>query len=64
MVLHDWPDEYAANILRHLVPHLSVERNLQDWTSLLAKADERLTLTYVSEALGSVHQFLEVGHCR
>ncbi|KAF5546441.1 methyltransferase [Fusarium napiforme] len=22
MVLHDWPDEYAANILRLLVPHL------------------------------------------
>lgn len=22
MVLHDWPDEYAANILRHLVPQL------------------------------------------
>ncbi|QKD62578.2 O-methyltransferase-domain-containing protein [Fusarium oxysporum Fo47] len=102
MVLHDWPDKYAANILRHLVPHLesgsrillveavappdtaalpfatlshmlnatdmhmlqffnSQERNLQDWTNLFAKVDERLTLTYVSEVPGSVHQFLEVG---
>ncbi|KAF5987166.1 methyltransferase [Fusarium coicis] len=101
-VLHDWPDEYAANILRHLVPHLecdsrvvlveavappdtaalpfttlshmlnaadmhvlqffnSQERSLQDWTNLLAKTDERLTFTYVSEVPGSVHQFLEVG---
>lgn len=102
MVLHDWPDDYAANILRHLVPHLecgsrvvlveavappdtaalpfatlshmlnaadmhmlqffnSQERSLQDWTNLLAKTDERLTFTYVSEVPGSVHQFLEVG---
>ncbi|KAJ4055577.1 hypothetical protein NW756_003282 [Fusarium oxysporum] len=104
MVLHDWPDKYAANILRHLVPHLesgsrillveavappdtaalpfatlshmlnaadmhmlqffnSQERNLQDWANLLAKVDERLTLTYVSEVPGSVHQLLEVGLC-
>ncbi|KAF4333372.1 methyltransferase [Fusarium beomiforme] len=102
MVLHDWPDKYAARILEQLVPHLesgsrillfeavappdtaalpfatlshmlnagdmhmleffnSQERTLQDWTNLLTKVDERLTLTYVSEVPGSVHQFLEVG---
>ncbi|KAF5549287.1 peptide transporter PTR2 [Fusarium mexicanum] len=102
MVLHDWPDKYAAKVLRHLVPNLesgsrillveavappdtaalpfatlghmlnaadmhmlqfinSQERNLKDWISLLAKVDERLTLKYVSEVPGSVHQFLEVG---
>ncbi|KAF4473356.1 Sterigmatocystin 8-O-methyltransferase [Fusarium agapanthi] len=39
----------------------SQERNLRGWINLLAKVDERLTLTYVSEVPGSVHQFLEVG---
>ncbi|CVL09291.1 hypothetical protein FPRO06_13436 [Fusarium proliferatum] len=101
MGLHNWPGEYAADILTHLVLHLgcgsrvlveavapsntaalpfealshmlnaadmpmmqffkSQKRSLQDWTSLLAKADERLTVTYVSEVPGSVHRFLEVG---
>ncbi|CVL04233.1 uncharacterized protein FMAN_14676 [Fusarium mangiferae] len=101
MVLHNWPDEFAANVLKHLVLNLecgsrvlveavappntavlpfealshilnaadmhmlqffnSQKRSLQDWTTVLAKADEQFTLTYVSEVLGSVHQFLEVG---
>ncbi|KAF9761724.1 hypothetical protein IL306_003740 [Fusarium sp. DS 682] len=39
----------------------SQERSLQDWTNLLTKVDERLTLTYASGVPGSVHQFLEVG---
>ncbi|KAF5641289.1 sterigmatocystin 8-O-methyltransferase [Fusarium sp. NRRL 25303] len=99
MVLHNWPDECAANVLKHLVLHLECgsrvlveavappntaalpfetlshmlnaadmymlqfynSQKRSDWTSLLVKADEHLTLTYVSEVLRSVHQFLEVG---
>ncbi|KAF4445637.1 Sterigmatocystin 8-O-methyltransferase [Fusarium austroafricanum] len=100
-VLHDWPNQYAAKILKQLMPHLetgsrivlveavappdtaalpfatlghalnvadmqmfqffnSQERSLQDWTKLLTAVDERLTVTYVSEVPGSVHQIIEV----
>ncbi|KAI1016381.1 hypothetical protein LB503_010440 [Fusarium chuoi] len=33
MVLHDWPDEYAANILRHLVPQLDCGSSEHNRTS-------------------------------
>jgi hypothetical protein len=101
MILHDWPDKYAAKILTPLVPQLekgarivlvecvapadhtevpwttlarltfgadwqmltafnSLERSADDWKSLLAKVDDRLEITYISNVSGSMHNFIEI----
>ncbi|KAK2923172.1 Winged helix-like DNA-binding domain superfamily [Fusarium oxysporum f. sp. vasinfectum] len=51
---------FAAADLHMLGVFNSLERNLEDWKTLLGDVDERLEIGHVSQVLGALHNFIEI----